>query len=147
MNSSLLSQLKLHRVIDEVSRQVSGNIITWAKQVVGVKFVPLVSGPTQIEPSAAYVACRTELGQVFQDLVALSHRDATYPRVAELLLRRDALKQRLLDLNSLNQSDSFKEWTRELSNKPASDRLKIFNRIMCRRSAAGASLSSTPPAL
>ena len=136
-----------HRIVDEVSRQVSGHVLAWAKQVVGVKFVPVVPGRVRLEPSAAYVECRTALDQVFRSLSALAHRDVTHPRVAELLLRRDALKQRLQDLNSADQVDSYREWTRELSKKSASERMKILNRIMRRRSAAGASLSSTPPAL
>lgn len=55
--------------------------------------------------------------------------------------------QRLQQQNDSDQTTSYRQWTKELSVKPACERMKIINRVVRRRYQAGASLSSTPLAL
>ena len=61
--------------------------------------------------------------------------------------RRDELKSRLSAIERASQTVAYHTWRDELCQLPVSQRLKILNRVMRRRSAAGACLSSTPIAL
>lgn len=97
--------------------------------------------------SAAYTRCRNELDRVYRSLSALAHRDSWYSRVAALLQRRDSLKAQLKALNESYLSHSYRDWNRDLSKKSAPEWLKLINHPIRRRLAAGASLSSSPPAL
>ena len=67
-----------------------------------MNFILLIPGQNRITTSEAFLECRNELDQVFRSLASLSHMDIKFPRVAELLLRRDVLKHRLQALNAVD---------------------------------------------
>ena len=87
------------------------------------------------------------LTAVYSDLRRFASLGPAHPRVSDLLRRRDSLKAQLETLERSCQRDDYTKWREDLCSLPVAQHLKVLNRSMRRRSAAGACLSNTPLAL
>lgn len=125
-----------------------GGIMKLAQRVIGRKAVPVVSSAGKSPyPNEDYRSTALSLSATYDDLRRYAGLGPDNARVRALLLRRDELKSRLTSLERSSQTVAYHTWRDELCQLPVSQRLKILNRVMRRRSAAGACLSSTPIAL
>ena len=134
--------------VDNMEKIFIGGIMNIAKRVIGRKAVPVVPFLGKLpQPSVDYQSTATSLAATYADLRRFAGLGSDNPRVGALLLRRDELKSRLSSIERSSQTKAFHSWRDELCNLPVPQRLKVLNRVMRRRSAAGACLSSTPIAL
>jgi hypothetical protein len=90
---------------------------------------------THSAPSQEYIRARSEL-----ETTQAQNQLQPGNTIETLLNELNALDRR-------SQDDSYMAWKAELSSLPVSQRLKIMNRCLRRRSAAGTCLSSTSVAL
>lgn len=118
-----------------------------ATSILGRKPVKLLSSRKPVRESAEYLQVRHELEIIFNHLLRYSNVIPTPPRVQEWLVRRDQLRSRSQTLDALDHLHAYREWIQSFCGLNVSQRLKILNRTMRRRSAAGSCLSSTPDAL
>ena len=119
-----------------------------ASQVLGRKRVPLLAPhipPTP--PSTEYLDTKRRLGINYALLRRYGHLTADDPIVSMLLECNSTLRTRLSAIDGNDHLNSYKEWTSEFCSLSAAQRMKILNRSMRRRSAAGSCLSTTPSAL
>lgn len=124
------------------------SILEVARETLGAKPVPVTpKSATSPDPSSEYLQTRQELSAVYTSLLRFNGRGIDHPRVAELIARRNDLRARLNKLDAIDRSNSYHEWKKSFLDLPPTDKLKIMNRCMRRRAAAGACLSSTPNAL
>ena len=134
--------------VDNMEKIFIGGIMNIAKRVIGRKAVPVVPFLGNLpQPSVDYQSTATSMAATYADLRRFAGLGSDNPRVGALLLRRDELKSRLSSIERSSQTKAFHSWRDELCNLPVPQRLKVLNRVMRRRSAAGACLSSTPIAL
>ena len=84
---------------------------------------------------------------VFNHRLRYSVFNSDHLRVPEWLTRRDHLRSRLRTLDTMDHLHEYIEWLQSFCALSLAQRMKILNRSMRRRSAAGSSLSSTPEAL
>ena len=114
-----------------------------ASSVLGRKPIKLATSRKPIAESAEYRQIRQEMDAVFNYLLRYSGFNSDHPRVQEWLTRRDHLRSRLQTLDALDHLHEYRDWLQSFCGLSVSQRLKILNRSMRRRSAAGSSLSST----
>ena len=119
-------------IVDNLELDFVSTIVKTASEVLGKRAVPLVPSGLgkRIEPSADYVSIRMEL-------------EATQPQQPEA----DELRARLNNLDRDAQKRSYLEWKDEFSKLPVTQRIKVMNRCLRRRSAAGSCLATTTIAL
>lgn len=142
-SSSTLKQ----QAVNQIELAFVSTITNIAASIVGRKPVKLLHSRRPVRESAEYQQIHTELDIIFNNLLRYSGVTPTPPRVQEWLLRRDQLRDHLRALDLLDHSHAYREWVQSFCGLSVSQRLKILNRTMRRRSAAGSCLSSTPDAL
>ena len=119
-------------IVDALEMDFVSTLINTAADVLGKRAVPLVpsGGGKRVEPSADYVAAR----------MALETAQAQQLDTVEL-------RERLNNLDRETQREAYLEWKEDFSRLPATQRIKVMNRCLRRRSAAGACLATTAIAL
>lgn len=134
--------------VDSIEKTFVQSIMDIAKRVVGRRAVPVApsSGRTTEIPEE-YRSVATSLSATYGDLRRFSGLGPDNPRVAALLRRRDELRAQLHSLEQSKKRSGYAKWRDDLCNLPVAQRLKVLNRCMRRRSAAGSCLSTTPLAL
>ena len=146
----------LSRSSSAASRQIAVNrlelafveaLTDIASRTLGRKPIKLSSSRRPTATSEAYCLVRNELDVVYNNLLRYAGSSTDHPRVQDWLTRRDDLRSRLKNLDALDHLHAYREWIQSFCGLSVSQRLKILNRSMRRRSAAGSCLSSTPEAL
>ena len=136
------------QTVDAMEKLFIDGIMSIAQRVIGRKAVPIVPSSGRIvEPPAEYRTAATSLVATYSDLRRFASLGPEHPRVSALLHRRDSLKAQLEALERSCQRENYNKWRDDLCSLPVAQRLKVLNRCMRRRSAAGACLSTTPLAL
>ena len=136
------------RVVDQIELDFTDSMMNIAARVLGKKAVPLVPRTNDnCLMSREYRDVSIALTSTYESLIQLHGHGIENRRVADLLTRRDSLRVRLNELNRSDQAAQYRGWKDEFESLPIAQRLKVTNRSVRRRSAAGACLSSTPLAL
>lgn len=136
------------QLVDSLEYTFVTSVYRCAETVLGRKNVPVVAHRgKRITPSTEYTDIKARLARNYALLRMIGSRTEEDEEVARLLASCDALKLDLSNLDKKDQSDSYKVWKDELCNLSATQRIKILNRSMRRRSAAGSSLPTTSSAL
>ena len=136
------------RVVDHMEHDLVKFILDVARETLGAKPVPVTpKSASSSDSSSEYLQTRQELSAVYASLLRFNGQGLENPRVADLMERRNMLRTRLDRLDALDRSNSYHDWKKSFIDLPPTDKLKILNRCMRRRAAAGACLSSTPNAL
>ena len=134
--------------VDNMEKSFIRGIMGIAQRVIGRKAVPVAPSSKKLHHSnEEYRLASSALTATFDDLRRFTGLGPDNPRVLALLRRRDELKSQLNSIERTNQSNAYHKWRDDFCHLPASQKLKVLNRVMRRRSAAGAFLSSTPIAL
>ena len=134
--------------VDNMEKSFIRGIMGIAQRVIGRKAVPVAPSSKKLHHSnEEYRLASSALTATFDDLRRFTGLGPDNPRVLALLRRRDELKSQLNSIERTNQSNAYHKWRDDFCHLPASQKLKVLNRVMRRRSAAGACLSSTPIAL
>lgn len=136
-------------IVDSMEFAFVTCLTTAAENTLGMKSVPLVAGSrtNRRQLSDEYCEVRSDLKLIFTDLKRHRSLPATHPRIADLLERRELTKARLNDLRLRDNRRSFQNYASSASNLPPQVLLKRISAMRRRRTAAGASLSSTSVAL
>ena len=154
---SLLTSVGLNRfspinlrkqMVDKMEHVFVSTVLGVASTVLGRKRVPILtpSVPKTL-PSEEYLDVKRRLGNNYSLLRQHGHLSADDPVVASLLASNTILKARLSSLDRIDTLSAYKVWTADFCNLSAPQRMKILNRSMRRRSAAGSSLPTNPSAL
>ena len=158
LRSNISASLPVHmdRSSSSATRQLSVNAMEFtfvrtitdiASRILGRQPVKTLASRAPIAQSAEYRSIRRALGIIYSNLLRYSGTTGTHPRVQEWIRDRDNLRSRLKTLDALDHLHAYRDWVTSFCGLSVSQRLKIMNRTMRRRSAAGACLSSTPDAL
>ena len=136
------------RIVDDIELDFVSAIMKTASRIIGKKAVPIVPRTNEkCGMSSEYRDVSVALTSTYASLIQLHGHGTENRRVADLLIRRDSLRARLNELNRSDQAEQYRSWKSEFESLPIAQRLKVINRSVRRRSAAGACLSSTPLAL
>ena len=147
LNRSSPSHLR-RLLVNKMEHLFVSTVLGVAHSVLGRKRVPLLSPSSPpTPPSAEYLDTKRRLGMNYVLLRQYGHLSADDPLVSTLLETNMILKTRLTVLDGNDHTNSYREWTSDLCNLSAPQRMKVLNRSMRRRSAAGSSLATTPTAL
>ena len=136
--------------VDNMEKSFIRGVMGIAQRVIGRKAVLVAPSPSSKKlhhSNEAYRLASSALTATFDDLRRFTGLGPDNPRVMALLRRRDELKSQLNSIERTAQSNAYHKWRDDFCHLPAPQKLKVLNRVMRRRSAAGACLSSTPIAL
>ena len=139
--------LERQTVVDHMERHFIHGIMSIAQRVIGRKAVPVAPSGKSPSETEDYRSTASALSATYDDLRRFARLGPDHPRVSALLLKRDELKATLKTIELSAQRSNYSKWRDDLCKLPVSQRLKVLNRCMRRRSAAGACLSTTPIAL
>lgn len=124
-------------VVDALELDFVSTVVNIAASVLGRKAVPLVKngGGKRLTTPQEYAQARSDLETILDQS----------PQASDDTI--DELRDRLNTLDRRTQNNSYMEWKEEFSRLPVTQRTKVINRLLRRRSAAGACLASTTIAL
>jgi hypothetical protein len=140
--------LEKQQAVDGIEKKFVSSILESASRTLGEKIMPVVpQASTRREPTGEYLDLQRRLRSNMQLLRVLGDFPAEDPEVQSLLASCDSIRTQMSNSEVNASNASYREWTLDFGKMNVSQRAKVMNRILRRKSAAGASLSTTATAL